>query len=180
MHPPVHLAISWLVGHTLEDRRDRRLVAWSGVVPDLDALSYLGGAGAYSQYHHVLAHGLVAAIVGTAIWTALARRRLKVLLLSLVAFHLHLVCDLLGSGRDWAIVYFFPFSRHEFMSPYGWPLNSPQNAFVWLAAVAATVWIAIKRGRTFAEAFLPARADSAVARTLRNLFSRKPSGSEAP
>ena len=119
MHPPVHLAISWLVGHTLEDRRDRRLVAWSGVAPDLDALSLVAGAGAYSQYHHVLSHGIVAAVVGTAIWTGLARRRLKVMLLSLVAFHLHLVCDLLGSGRDWPIVYFIPFSRREFMTPYG-------------------------------------------------------------
>jgi hypothetical protein len=59
------------------------------------------------------------------------------------------------------------------MSPYGWPLASPQNALVWLAAVAATIWIAIKRGRTFAEAFLPAKADAAVVRTLRKIFSRK-------
>jgi inner membrane protein len=173
MQVPIHLAVSWLIGHHLPERRDRRLVAWSGVAPDLDALTLLAGAGAYSGYHHVIAHGLVAAVVGTALWTALARQRLKVLLLSLVAFHVHLLCDLLGSGRDWSIVYFFPFSRHEYMSPYGWPLASPQNALVWLAAVAATVWIAIKRGRTFAEAFLPAKADAAVVRTLRKIFSRK-------
>lgn len=119
MHAPVHLALSWLTGHALAERRDRRLVAWSGVVPDLDALSLLGGIAAYSQYHHVLAHGVMAAVAGTAIWTALARRRLQVLVGSLAAFHLHLVCDLLGSGRDGAIVYWFPFSRREFMTPYG-------------------------------------------------------------
>ena len=173
MHVPIHLAVSWLIGHHLPERRDRRLVTWSGVAPDLDALTLLAVAGAHSGYHHVIAHGLVAAVVGTALWTALARQRLKVLLLSLVAFHVHLLCDLLGSGRDWSIVYFFPFSRHEYMSPYGRTLASPQNALVWLAAVAATVWIAIKRGRTFAEAFLPAKADAAVVRILRKIFSRK-------
>lgn len=173
MHPPVHLAISWLAGHALAERRDRRIVAWSGVVPDLDAVSLLWGAGAYSQYHHVLTHGVVAAVVGTAIWTAVGRQRLRVMALSSAAFHLHLICDLLGSGRDWSIVYFFPFSRWEFLTPYGWPLASPQNAIVWLGAVAATVWIAIRHGRTFGEAFLPARADAAVAGTLRKLFRRR-------
>jgi hypothetical protein len=175
MHAPVHLALSWLAGYHLEERRDRRLVTWAGVVPDLDALSLLGGVAAYSQYHHVLAHGLLAAVVGTGLWTVLARKRGQVLFWSLVTFHLHLVCDLLGSGRDWAIVYWWPFSRSEFMSPYGWPLASPQNAFVWLGAVAATIWIALQRGRTFGEAFLPARADAAVAATLRKLLRRKES-----
>jgi inner membrane protein len=172
MQVPIHLALSWLTGHTLPEQRDRRLVTWSGVVPDLDALSLVAGAGAYSEYHHVLTHGIVAAVVGTAIWTALARHRLRVMLLSLAAFHLHLVCDLLGSGRDWSIVYWYPSSRSEFMTPYGWPLASPQNAFVWLAAVAATVWIALKRGRTFGEAFLPARADAAVVAVLKKWLGR--------
>lgn len=173
MHVPTHLAISWLIGHQLPERRDRRLVAWAGVIPDLDALSLLSGVGAYSQYHHVLAHGLVAAVATTVVATAVAKQRLKVMLLSLAAFHAHLVCDLLGSGVDWPIVYFYPWSRSEFMTPYGWPLASPQNAVVWLLAVGATIWIAIVRGRTFGEAFLPARADEAVVRTLRKLSSRR-------
>lgn len=172
MQVPIHLAISWLIGQHLPERRDRRLVTWSGVVPDLDALSLLGGAGAYSEYHHVLTHGVVAAVAVTLLATAFARQRKKVLLLSALAFHVHLLCDWLGSGRDWPIVYFYPFSRHEYFTPYGWPLASPQNAAVWLAAVALTVWIGITRGRTFAEAFLPARADAAVVRALRDIAAR--------
>jgi hypothetical protein len=172
MQVPIHLAVSWLIAHRLPERRDRRLVTWAGVLPDLDALSLLGGAGAYSEYHHVLTHGVVAAVAVTAISTAFARQRVKVLLLSFLAFHVHLICDLLGSGRDWPIVYFYPFSRHEFYTPYGWPLASPQNAMVWLAAVALTVWVGITRGKTFAEAFLPARADAAVAKALRDIYAR--------
>jgi inner membrane protein len=180
MLAPTHLAISWLIGHGLPERRDRRLVTWAGVIPDLDALSILGGPAAYSEYHHLLAHGVVAAVVVTVACAALARQRLKVLLFSLLAFHVHLICDLLGSGRDWAIVYFYPFSRHEYMTPYGWPLASPQNAVVWLVAVAITVWIGVTRGRTFAEAFLPARADAAIVKALREIFARAKPGPGQP
>ena len=60
----------------------------------------------------------------------------------------------------------------EHYTPYGWPLASPQNALVWLAAVALTVWIGVTRGRTFAEAFLPTRADAAVVAALRRIYGR--------
>lgn len=175
MHVPVHLALSWLIGHQLRERRDRRLVAWSGVVPDLDALSLLAGHVAYVEYHHLLTHGLVAAVAGALLWTALARQRLKVLALTLVAFHVHLLCDLVGSGFEgekWPIYYFYPFSYYELLSPYGWDLASPQNVAVWLAVVAATIWIGIVHGRTFVETFLPARADGAVVERLRRLAAR--------
>jgi len=173
MHVPIHLAISWLIGHRLLELRDRRLVGWSGVAPDLDAPTVMAGAGAYSEYHHIVTHGVAAAVAGTLLWTALARQRLKVLMLSLAAFHVHLVCDLLGSGRDWTIVYFWPVSRKEYLTPYGWLLASPQNAIVWLAAIAMTIWVAIRCGRTFGETFLPARAEGVVAEPLRKIFSPK-------
>lgn len=175
MQPPIHLAISWLVGHRLSERRDRRLVTWAGVLPDLDGVSLLFGLGAYSTYHHVISHGIVAAVLITAIWTAFARDKMKTALLSLVAFHVHLLCDLVGSGAQgepWPITYLWPFSHREIIFPYGWDLASPQNAFVWLAAIGWTIWIAMKQGRTFAEVFLPARADAAIVATLRKLVSR--------
>ena len=179
MQVPIHLAISWLVGHRLAERRDRRLVTWAGVLPDLDALSLLGGAGAYSEYHHVVTHGLVAGLAITVLAAIFAKQKWKVVLLSFLAFHVHLLCDWLGSGRDWPIVYFYPFSRHEYFTPYGWPLASPQNAIVWLVAVALAVWIGITQGRTFAEAFLPARADAAVVKALRDISGRFRSTSRA-
>jgi hypothetical protein len=63
VHLPTHLVLSWLLGHRLSERRDRRLVAWAGVAPDLDALTVLGGLDFYGQWHHVLTHGLTAALV---------------------------------------------------------------------------------------------------------------------
>ena len=151
-------------------------MAWAGVLPDLDALTVVKGFDDYSYYHHVLTHGIVAALAITALATAAARERWRVLALSLIAIHFHLVCDLLGSGADWPIVYGFPFSRHEYFTPYGWPLASWQNLVIGLAALGAVGWIGLKCGYTFAETFLPAKADAAIVEVLRRWSgrSRKP------
>ena len=175
MHAPIHLAISWLIGSRLPHRRDRVLVAWAGVVPDLDAISLAWGVEAYVKYHHVIAHGIVAAMGVTLACVAAARDRFKVGLLALVAFHVHLLCDLIGSGaqgQPWSITYFWPFSEREIWVSFGWDLASPENAVVWLGAVALTFVAAVRYGRTFAEAFLPASADAAVVRAVRRMSER--------
>ena len=171
MHVPTHLAISWLVAHGLAERRDRRLVAWAGVAPDIDALSLLAGPEGIRHYHHILTHNLVSAIVVTFLFTAFARDRLKVAILALTTFHLHLLCDLLGAGRDWPIVYLWPFSRYEYYTPYGWPLASWENVTITFVALALIAWVGIVRGCTFVETFAPAKAGAAVVEVLRRRFA---------
>lgn len=174
MHLPTHLVLSWLVGHRLADRRERVLVAWAGVVPDLDAASALGGIELYGQWHHVLTHGIFAALavaVGVALLASPGARR-SAGLLALVTFHLHLACDLLGSGREWSITYLYPLSTAELFTPYGWSLGSWQNIVITAAALFAVGVVGVVRGRTVAEAFLPARADRAVVEALRQRFGR--------
>jgi len=161
---------SWLVGQRLPERRDRLLVTWAGMAPDLDGLTLLAGADLYGRWHHVLTHGAVAAIVATAVCAAFARARWKVAALSFAAFHLHLVCDLLGSGVEWSIAYLYPFGAGEIATPFGWPLDSWQNAAVTAAALAACAAVGVRRGYTVAESFLPARIDRAVVRALRSRF----------
>ena len=168
MHPQTHLAASWLVGCRLAARRDRVLVAWAGMAPDLDGLSLLAGVEVYGRWHHVLTHGLVSAVVVTAVCAAFARERWKVALLAPVAFHLHLVCDLLGSGVEWSIAYLYPFNAAELATPYGWPLASWQNVLITAVLLAACAAVGVRRGTTVSEAFLPARADRAVVRALRS------------
>ncbi len=172
MHVHTHLVLSWLIGHRLRERRDRRLVAWAGVAPDLDLLSFLAGPEGYRRYHHVLTHGLLTGVIVTVLFTVAARERWKVAVLAFLAFHFHLVCDLLGAGRDWPIVYLYPFSRYEYFTPYGWPLASWQNATITVAALVAIAWIGIRRGYTFVETLIPAKADSAVVEVLRRRFGR--------
>lgn len=175
MHVPTHLALSWLIGHRLRERRDRRLVAWAGVAPDLDALLLLAGADAFRRYHHNLTHGIVAGVIVTVLFTLLARERWKVAGLAFLTFHFHLSCDLVGAGRDWPIVYLYPFSRYEYFAPYGWPLASWQNATITVAALVAIAWVGVRRGYTFVEALLPAKADLAVVEVLRRRFGQAPS-----
>ena len=65
---------------------------------------------------------------------ALARQRLQVGLLALLTFHLHLLCDLAGSGPGWPIWYFWPTSLREWFWDGQWELASWQNSVIGLAA----------------------------------------------
>ena len=74
MNPITHLFLSWTIADEAGlQPRDRAVVTWAGVVPDLDGLSlipdlisrWLYGVqtGYYFEYHHFLTHGLPAAIL---------------------------------------------------------------------------------------------------------------------
>ena len=59
----------------------------------------------YERYHHFLLHGLFGALVVTALLTAFARDRMRVALLSLAVFHLHLLCDLRDESDRWLVLF---------------------------------------------------------------------------
>ena len=140
--------LSWVVGHRLKERRDRVLVAWAGVAADLDGLTVLAGEDAYGRWHHVLTHGLFAGLLIGLLMSSWAKDRINVWWLGLGAFHLHLVCDFLGSGADWPIQYFWPLSDTFYYTPYGWELDAWQN---WVVAVTliVVVWASRDRLRPF-------------------------------
>lgn len=172
MNPIVHAELSWLAGVRLTERRDRVLVTLAGVVPDVDGLSLAWGVEAYARWHHVLTHGLVAAVVVAVLFGALARRRIVVGALSFAAFHLHLLCDLAGSGPGWPITYLAPFSRAETMWSGQWNLASWQNSVIGLAATLVVLACALPFGRTIVELF-SVKADLKVVATLRGRFGRR-------
>jgi hypothetical protein len=169
LNPIVHAELSWLLAQGLEHRRDRLLVCAAGLAPDLDGLSLLGGLDAYARYHHLLFHGALGAALTAAACAALARRRWPVLGLALVAFHLHVLCDLAGSGPGWPIFYFWPFSRAEWFWDGQWDLASWQNSAIGLLATLLCLGAALVLRRTFVEV-LSVRWDAAVTATLRRRF----------
>ena len=131
MSPITHLFASWLVAaKTTDNLRDRRLVALSGILPDLDGggmiadfarHTFKGGDDFffYQKYHHYLLHGLFGAAVIAAALACFAQRPRCVALLSFLLVHLHLLCDLLGSrgpSREdlWPIYYLGPFAGTGF------------------------------------------------------------------
>lgn len=169
----VHGQLSWLTTIRIKERRDRWLVVAAGLAPDLDGLSLLGGTAAYAEYHHLLFHGYVGALITTALCMAFARQRVAVGLLACLSFHLHLVCDLMGSGVDWPIYYFWPTSMTTIGWSGGWELVSWQNTVIGLMATLACLGMAIPWGRTFVELFTT-KGDQLVVETLRARFGRKP------
>jgi hypothetical protein len=169
VNPIVHAELSWLGAQKLGTRRDRLLVTLGGVLPDLDGLTLLGGEDLYGQWHHVLTHGFASALVISAALAAFADRKRAVFGLALAAFHLHLLCDLAGSGPGWPLFYFWPFSRAQQFWDGQWDLASWQNSLIGLGATLAVLACAKPFGRTMVELFSPG-ADAKVVAAIRKRF----------
>lgn len=147
------------------------------MAPDLDGLSLLAGQEAYARWHHVISHGLPAALVlcGMLAWRADSRR--GTFLLALAAFHLHLLCDLAGSGdfalggTGWPLLYLWPFTRAELSWSGQWDLVSWQNTLIGVSATAACLLAALRWSRTPVELFSQG-ADAAVVKAVQRRFGR--------
>jgi hypothetical protein len=162
----VHGELSWLTAQRLETRRDRWLVTAAGLLPDVDGLTILAGEDAYARWHHLLTHGLIAAIVTSLGLAVFAKQKARVLGLAFLAFHLHLLCDLLGSGVAWPIFYLEPFDSRAFGFSWGWELASWQNSVIGLAATLLCLLCAVPYRRTIVELF-SLKADAQVVKTVR-------------
>jgi inner membrane protein len=88
-----------------------------------------------------------------------------------VVFHLHLHGDLVGSrGPDdyqWPIPYLYPFSdRWKLIWAGQWELNAWPNILITALLLAATIYIARKKGCSPIE-MVSKRADAAFVSNLR-------------
>ena len=189
MSPVTHFLAGWLVANSCSlNGRERAMITFAGVIPDVDGLGLIADvvtAGSehpltwYSDYHHVLGHNIGAAIIVTAVASILAtRRRFIAGVLALVSFHLHLVCDLAGSrgpdGFQWPIYYLLPFSRGCALTwSWQWELNAWPNFVITLMLVALTLFLAWSRGFSPVEIF-SVRSDRSIVETLRRRFERPP------
>jgi hypothetical protein len=173
MNDIVHAELSWLLAQGLESRRDRILVVVAGVAPDLDGLPVLASHAAYEAYHHVLFHSIFGAIATAVVCAALAKNRWVTGAWAFAAFHLHLLCDLAGSGVEWPFAYFWPVSQHFYGWSGAWELASWQNEVIGALATLACLGAALIWRRTFVEVF-SLQADAQVTATIRRRFGRAP------
>jgi hypothetical protein len=172
MSPGTHLLASWIVAvKTTDNPHDCRLVALAGILPDADGLGLVADIVKgwwthteptyryYQQYHHYLWHGAPAAFLTAALLACLARRRGRVAILALVVFHLHLLCDLIGSRGPapedlWPIFYFAPFSLHPMWIWKGqWQLYGWQNQAISVVLLLWALWISSGRKDSFVGVF---------------------------
>jgi inner membrane protein len=188
VNPATHLLIGWEIGcRATTIPRDRALITAASLAPDLDGLGILIDGGTrllalptthlYATYHHSLFHGILGALIVFATVAASAHRRVRTAVVSLLAFHLHLVCDVLGSGGPgagdiWPVHYLAPFSdRLTFNWAGQWPLNS------WVNIVLTAALLALTFRRTAREGISPfvlvsARANVAFVALVRGWMGR--------
>ncbi len=183
MAPLTHLLTSWVIGATLTDNpRDCRLVTLAGVLPDLDGLGLAVDlfnrfvrhhpTNYYQYYHHYLLHGAFGAVVVTLLLTCLARSYWRVAVLSCGLFHLHLLCDLVGSRGPspedlWAIFYYGPFDKDPMWIWKGqWPLDAWRNRLLTLAVFIPALWLPPRLGYSVVGVF-SRKADRVFVETLR-------------
>ncbi len=164
MSPGAHLLASWfLANRPGATPRERRLVTLAGVVPDLDGLGVVvdvatrGRTDWFGAFHHQVGHTLLAGLLLAGLAAlAVPARRLRTALWALGAFHLHLLCDLVGSrgpdGYRWPIPYLHPFAPGPGLTWAGqWPLNGWQNLAILAALLAGAAWQAARQRRSFIE-----------------------------
>lgn len=188
MNPETHLLASWVIGAKATDnQRDCRLVALAGILPDADGLGLLVEWAArplgwkrtffYEHYHHFLLHGAFGAILLTGFLVLFAQRKWRVALLCLLVFHLHLLCDLVGSrGPDpvdlWPLFYLGPFSKDPMWIWKGQlPLDAWPNRLLTVALFVYALWLAVRLGYSFVGVF-NRRLDLIFVAVLRNWHAR--------
>ena len=188
MGPISYFLMGWGVANSAPslNKRERAMVTWAGVVPDVDGLGivpdWLTQNSSHSlnwwgDYHHTLGHNLGFVIVVVAIAAIFATQRVKTTLLVLLSFHLHLLADLAGArgpdGDQWPIPYLLPFSKQLQLTWSGqWALNGWPNFVITGVLIGMMFIFARQRGFSPLEMF-SSRADNAFVRELRRRFPLK-------
>lgn len=180
MSPVTHFLTGWVIANVGPfSRQERTIVTFAAVVPDVDGLGIVPELLTrhsqypllwFSQYHHAL-HTLLFAVVISVLAFFLSGQKWIPAAFALVAFHLHLLEDLIGArgpdGYVWTIPYLFPFSGRWTWSWNGqWQLNAWPNVAITVALLLVTIAIAIRRGFSPVDIFSPS-ADKSVVAVLR-------------
>lgn len=126
----------------------------------------------YQKFHHVLCHGWPAALVICGLLACFATRRSRTFGFCLLTFHLHLLCDLLGSRGPspsdlWPICYSEPLFRHPvWFWKAQWRLDGWQNQIIFVLIFFGSLWQSVRLGNSFVEVF-NRKADEVFVSVLR-------------
>ena len=176
MHGPSHLIISWFTAEAagLRSSRDRRIVALSGLAPDIDVLAYLGAIvyfgfdkelafeHVWQVVHHRYTHGLgfvlltgivtfIVASRGTMPSEMAFRQVARVVVFSMIASIVHIFCDVVGGGPTWPVYPLWPVSDFGWAVNWSWTLADWPNTVILFLCLAGMMLYAKKSGRSVME-----------------------------
>lgn len=183
MQGPSHLLVSWYFAEAagLDAPRERRIVAWAGLAPDVDVLAYaaalvyyrfdkdLAFENVWQVVHHRYTHGLAfVALTGVAAWLLTARSpaRARVVLLAMIASAMHNFFDIVAGGPTWPVYPYWPVSELPVSASWSWTIGEWPNVVILLACLAGMLLYARIAGRSPLECFGD-RADAWLVRTAR-------------
>lgn len=184
MSPLTHLLISWSAASCFKiNKKDRILATAAGVLPDIDGIGLgydllMKGDGRtleyWSTYHHTLCHNIGFGLLIAIMALAAASRRWMTSCLVLLCFHLHLLCDVIGSrgpdGYQWPIPYLQPFSDAWQLAWAGqWQLNAWQNIAITSVAIIFILYQASKYGLSPLE-IISSKANRVFSDTIQKRF----------
>jgi membrane-bound metal-dependent hydrolase YbcI (DUF457 family) len=189
MNPITHFLISSNIAALWNiEKRDAILVTAGGIIADLDGVGGIIDLAAsrtevfshsvlYERYHHILCHNITFCAFCLIFVLFIARRKLLTAALFTVTFHIHLLCDIAGSGGsdgyNWPIPYLYPFSMSPQLEWSGqWELTSWQNNVITIFSMIFAIYLARKKGNSFIS-WMSNRADIAFIKTIRQRFPLK-------
>ena len=171
MHITTHILSGWLCGNTVPSfsTRERFFCMIAAFAPDIDGLSIIGGREFYYDWHHVLLHNLLFAVVFSGLLCWFSKNKFTAFMIYLGILHLHFLMDLLGSGEGWGIEYWQPFSSKSYMWEIGWDFLSWQNYLVAVLCIVGSFAIIIWKKRTILEYPMP-NADKELSNIICKFF----------
>ena len=169
MQGPSHLMLSWFFADAsrLDSANDRRIVAWSGLAPDIDVLAYVGAIlwyrldkdlafeNVWRVVHHRYTHNLTFVLLTGIVACLLASRFIaarggparsvdgarvwRVAMLSMLASALHNFCDIVGGGPTWPVYPLWPLSDFGWTANWSWTLSEWPNTVILFSCLAGTM-----------------------------------------
>ena len=198
MQGPAHLVLSWFVGEAagLKTPKGRRIVALSGLAPDIDAVAYPAAYfyfgfdldRAYSDVwqvvHHRYTHGVgFVLLTGIIAWWIAGRRpakradsvsaltaaqdsATKVAALAMLTSMLHVSFDLIAAGPGWPVYPLWPLMDTAWGMPWSWNVSDWPNITITIGCLVAMLIYAKVAGYSVAES-ISYRLDNWMTRIIQ-------------
>ncbi|TNF98405.1 MAG: hypothetical protein EP297_08135 [Gammaproteobacteria bacterium] len=166
MHGPSHLLISWFMAESmgLDEPRDRRLIALSGLAPDIDAVAYAGAIvwygfdkdqafiNVWEVIHHRYTHGLgfilftgiivyllvrKPSLTGSHVKQAARNQAYRVAGLAMLASLVHVFSDLVAGGPTWPVFPLWPITDQPWAVSWSFTLAQWPNTVILVSLLVA-------------------------------------------